>query len=149
MHIVHSNYSLQLHTKAVIALQLPQHRHKELQLTPPFPTRFFNQKDSPESGWAATSDTSKAFHMQRQFANDKIKIFERHFKALQVSDLLRQSFSTSSGSKEPEQLSKRAQLKRAVKDYGSTVIVFHVAISLASLGGFYAAVTRYSTVTTQ
>lgn len=34
-------------------------------------------------------------------------------------------------------LSKKDQLKRAVKEYGSTVIVFHVAISLASLGLFY------------
>lgn len=32
---------------------------------------------------------------------------------------------------------KRDQLKRAVKEYGSTVIVFHIGISLISLGGFY------------
>lgn len=37
-------------------------------------------------------------------------------------------------------LSKRQLLKKAVKDYGSTVIVFHVGISLVSLGGFYAGV---------
>ena len=40
-------------------------------------------------------------------------------------------------------LSKKYQLKQAVKDYGLTVVVFHVAISLASLGGFYTAVSRY------
>ena len=40
------------------------------------------------------------------------------------------------------QLSQREKLKRAVKEYGSTVIVFHVAISLVSLGGFYLAVSR-------
>lgn len=34
-------------------------------------------------------------------------------------------------------LSKKDQLKRAVSQYGSTVIVFHVTISLASLGFFY------------
>lgn len=39
-------------------------------------------------------------------------------------------------------LSTRAKLRRAVKDYGRTVIVFHVGISLISLGGFYLAVTR-------
>ena len=43
----------------------------------------------------------------------------------------------------PENLSQREKLKRAVKDYGGTVIVFHVGISLISLGGFYVAVTRY------
>ncbi|XP_045472750.1 protein FAM210B, mitochondrial-like [Harmonia axyridis] len=34
-------------------------------------------------------------------------------------------------------LSKKDQLKKAIKEYGSTVIVFHVTISLASLGFFY------------
>lgn len=38
------------------------------------------------------------------------------------------------------QLSQREKLKRAVKEYGATVIVFHITISLASLGGFYLAV---------
>ena len=40
------------------------------------------------------------------------------------------------------QLSQKERLKRAVKDYGATVIVFHVAISLASLGFFYLLVSR-------
>ncbi|KAK3872786.1 hypothetical protein Pcinc_022146 [Petrolisthes cinctipes] len=35
------------------------------------------------------------------------------------------------------ELTSRQKLKRAVKDYGATVIVFHVAISLASLGICY------------
>lgn len=38
--------------------------------------------------------------------------------------------------------SRGEMLKRAVKEYGSTVIVFHVAISLASLGTCYALVSR-------
>lgn len=33
--------------------------------------------------------------------------------------------------------SKREQFQRAVKQYGSTVVIFHVGISLASLGFFY------------
>ncbi|GAB0095922.1 uncharacterized protein DMENIID0001_113610 [Sergentomyia squamirostris] len=36
-----------------------------------------------------------------------------------------------------KELSKKEKLKIAVKDYGATVIVFHVTISLASLGMFY------------
>ena len=39
-------------------------------------------------------------------------------------------------------LSQKDKLKRAVKEYGSTVIVFHVGISLMSLGFFYALVSR-------
>ncbi|CAH2243126.1 jg14420 [Pararge aegeria aegeria] len=34
-------------------------------------------------------------------------------------------------------LSAKEKLKKAVKDYGATVIVFHVTISLLSLGGCY------------
>ncbi|KAH8306694.1 hypothetical protein KR044_006774, partial [Drosophila immigrans] len=34
-------------------------------------------------------------------------------------------------------LSKKEQLKRAFKDYGVTIVAFHVGISLISLGGFY------------
>ncbi|KAM7352684.1 uncharacterized protein ACRADG_005114 isoform 2-T3 [Cochliomyia hominivorax] len=33
--------------------------------------------------------------------------------------------------------SKKEQLKQAFKEYGSTILIFHVAISLVSLGGFY------------
>ncbi|CAG9784490.1 unnamed protein product [Diatraea saccharalis] len=34
-------------------------------------------------------------------------------------------------------MSSKEKLKKAIKDYGSTVIVFHVTISLMSLGGCY------------
>lgn len=37
-------------------------------------------------------------------------------------------------------LSRAEKLKKAVKEYGSTVIVFHIGISLISLGTCYALV---------
>lgn len=40
-------------------------------------------------------------------------------------------------------LTQRAKLKNAIRDYGSTVLVFHIAISLVSLGIFYQLVSRY------
>merc|ERR1712141_53948 len=43
----------------------------------------------------------------------------------------------STENKDPKILSRKDQLKRAVSQYGSTVIVFHVGISLVSLGFFY------------
>lgn len=39
-------------------------------------------------------------------------------------------------------LSPREKLKAAVKDYGATVFIFHIAISLTSLGIFYQLVSR-------
>lgn len=53
-------------------------------------------------------------------------------------------FSTNTDS---SKLSRRDKLKRAVKDYGVTVVIFHIGISLLSLGGFYLAVTRYVLLT--
>lgn len=41
------------------------------------------------------------------------------------------------------ELTRAEKLKRAVKEYGSTVIVFHIGMSLASLGIFYQLVARY------
>jgi len=68
-----------------------------------------------------------------------------------VSPFLKRSYSTSSKAEKSEsvkqdkppapsedsQLTQGQKLKRAVKEYGSTVIVFHVGISLTSLGFFY------------
>lgn len=52
--------------------------------------------------------------------------------------------STSSDSgKTNVTLSRKEMLKKAVKDYGSTVIIFHVGISLISLGSFYLLVSRW------
>jgi len=45
--------------------------------------------------------------------------------------------SSSPPSNDNQSVSKKDQLVRAVRDYGATVVVFHVAISLASLGFFY------------
>ena len=39
-------------------------------------------------------------------------------------------------------LSSRQKLQRAVKEYGATVMVFHISMSLMSLGGFYVLVSR-------
>lgn len=50
----------------------------------------------------------------------------------------------SSTSPTNSSLSTKDKLKRAVKDYGATVVVFHVAISITSLSICYAAVARFA-----
>ncbi|XP_016954703.1 protein FAM210B, mitochondrial [Drosophila biarmipes] len=50
------------------------------------------------------------------------------------------SYSTESASTQTTatiKLSKREQLKRAFKEYGATIVAFHIGISVISLGGFY------------
>lgn len=61
-----------------------------------------------------------------------------------IVDKQHRHYSTDSAPKSGEvTLSQRERLKKAVKEYGSTVIVFHISISLMSLGGFYLAVSRW------
>lgn len=50
--------------------------------------------------------------------------------------------STVDAELQTEKLTKKEQLKRAFKEYGATIVVFHVGISLLSLGGFYVLVSR-------
>lgn len=67
-----------------------------------------------------------------------------HFK-YGPSDLCVKSMSTSNTeqpSSDVKHLTRKEKLKAAVRDYGSVVIVFHVGISLISLGACYLAITR-------
>lgn len=59
-----------------------------------------------------------------------------------LSHRLTYTQTRSNSNTNESQLSQRAKMKRAVKEYGATVVVFHVSISLVSLGGFYIAVSR-------
>lgn len=51
-------------------------------------------------------------------------------------------YSTGTDTKLNQNISRKDKLKKAVAEYGSTVIVFHVGISLISLGICYTAVSR-------
>jgi len=51
--------------------------------------------------------------------------------------------SASSVSAAESKMSQGERLKRAVKEYGATVIVFHTCLSLFTLGISYAAVSRW------
>lgn len=53
-----------------------------------------------------------------------------------------QNPSESKDQVKPEKETGRSKLKKAVKEYGSTVVVFHVGISLISLGICYTLVSR-------
>jgi hypothetical protein len=57
--------------------------------------------------------------------------------------LLMQTNYLFSTNRNDSKLSHKDKLKRAVKEYGVTVVIFHIGISLLSLGVFYLAVTRY------
>ena len=66
-----------------------------------------------------------------------------HMSFLQRRPLLVQTTFMFSTNTDNSKLTRTDKLKRAVKEYGITVVIFHIGISLLSLGGFYVAVTRY------
>ena len=52
------------------------------------------------------------------------------------------NYKETASNENQSQKTKTDQFKKAIKDYGSTVIIFHVAITLASFGFFYLLVSR-------
>lgn len=65
----------------------------------------------------------------------------RAYAARSPSGLVIGAFRAYTDQKQPEApLTSRQKLKKAAKEYGGTVIVFHVGISLLSLGTSYMAV---------
>lgn len=72
------------------------------------------------------------------------QLFQEQDQLIQKITGQQRPYSTDTGKPEVSEgkLSQRQKLQRAVKQYGATVVVFHVAISLMSLGGFYMAVSR-------
>jgi hypothetical protein len=69
-------------------------------------------------------------------------IINKRFISLSCKNANEQA-QKASGESPPEKETGRSKLKTAVKEYGSTVIVFHIGISLVSLGIFYALVSRF------
>lgn len=60
-----------------------------------------------------------------------------------MSSVVKSNYSTSNENENPvPELSTKDKLKRAVKDYGATVMIFHISISLASLGFSYLVISR-------
>ena len=110
------------------------------------------------SNWSKYDDkASKGTSLKRMscdlncsLLNSK-RLFDHHFFIInkRFISLSSKSFndqaakaSGESDSKEPEKETAQSKLKKAVKEYGSTVIVFHIGISLISLGMFYVLVSR-------
>lgn len=79
------------------------------------------------------------------FDHQPFLTINKRFISLSSKNFNEQAQKTSGESevKPPVKESTQAKLKKAVKEYGSTVIVFHVGISLMSLGLSYVLVSRW------
>ncbi|XP_022195376.2 protein FAM210B, mitochondrial [Nilaparvata lugens] len=84
-----------------------------------------------------TSCSKLVFRLSKSSPKYTLKSENNSLQLLRNTPLQLMEFSTEAA--EP-QLSNKDKLKRAVKEYGATVIVFHVSISLMSLGICYLAV---------
>lgn len=94
-----------------------------------------------------TSDLNcSLLNSKRLFDHHHFFIINKRFLSLSSKSLNEQSQKapgeSTSSSNAPEKETAQSKLKKAVKEYGSTVIVFHVGISLISLGMFYVLVSR-------
>ncbi|XP_005187339.1 uncharacterized protein LOC101898381 [Musca domestica] len=81
----------------------------------------------------------------RQNTRSGWSTYDKH-AVIQYKDLQNRTYCTKSH-ESCQKLTKKEQLKKAIKDYGSTIIMFHITISLASLGGFYALISSGIDVT--
>ncbi|XP_036366581.1 uncharacterized protein LOC115221468 isoform X2 [Octopus sinensis] len=83
----------------------------------------------------------RTFSTSNWFSNSKGPITPENKTETHQTSTTTPAPDTARGTSEaPLELTRRQQLQRAVKEYGSTVMVFHITISLMSLGGFYLAV---------
>lgn len=82
---------------------------------------------------------STSYQNARRMFSDKKDVAKAAEKQSEKNQNIEQS---GNATEETVALTPRAKLKNAVRDYGSTVIIFHVAISLVSLGIFYQLVSR-------
>ncbi|KAL3282637.1 hypothetical protein HHI36_005812 [Cryptolaemus montrouzieri] len=80
--------------------------------------------------------TNKTSSNENKLLAYKENLYTPAFNSINLN-LIKSNIHISPVLMEQVQLSRKEQLKKAVKDYGSTVIIFHVTISLASLGLFY------------
>lgn len=71
--------------------------------------------------------------------------FTKYFTTSSVIIMSQRLKSTNSGDgpSGEAKLTRAQQLKKAVAEYGTTVIVFHIGISLISLGACYLLISRY------
>ncbi|EDV57584.2 protein FAM210B, mitochondrial [Drosophila erecta] len=84
------------------------------------------------------SGTKKAISIK---GTQEYKCSSQNMNWMSHGGCFKENYSTESASTETAttlKLSKKEQLKRAFKEYGATIVVFHVVISVISLGGFYA-----------
>lgn len=79
-------------------------------------------------------------HSCRQFSSSSFLFCERKDSEDKKSAKSSSSEGTESTGDVEVKLTQRQRLKRAVKEYGPVVIVFHICIALISLGFFYSLV---------
>lgn len=87
-------------------------------------------------------DISSSALLSLSNSPDLVSIRESHSKGDSSSEVSPSNSDSSTQDTNSVKLSQAQRLKRAVKEYGATVVVFHVSISLMSLGACYLAVSR-------
>lgn len=82
--------------------------------------------------------SAKSLHLGRTLSMDHLNKEKQ-----ETAKLLSEEKVESTNDAEKSVKIKSSSLKQAVRDYGATVIVFHVCISVLSFGASYAVVSRF------
>lgn len=102
---------------------------------------LFTPKSKSNTAWTGTHLLNTSFACSNLYARN----FSTDKKDAPKSEVEKSGESNKQTPHEEKEVvvTQRAKLKNAIRDYGSTVLVFHIAISLVSLGIFYQLVSRY------
>ncbi|CAD5117610.1 unnamed protein product [Dimorphilus gyrociliatus] len=101
------------------------------------------QSNVPEPFCSSQKGNPTHLNMPGGGSHQREKFMYNKIQSTHPSKNFSTSASPPSSPSPPEQkeaLSSGQKLKMAVRDYGSTVVVFHIGIALVSLGGFYSLV---------
>ncbi|KAH8272211.1 hypothetical protein KR018_011735, partial [Drosophila ironensis] len=96
-------------------------------------------RDDARADWAAYDQIASNILIKGKEIIKEDRLARRKFSTQRMKSPT--SFDSSDAPKHdlaPGAFSKKEQLKRAFKEYGATIVAFHVGISLISLAGFYA-----------
>lgn len=106
---------------------------------------FLNCNDQLQDLKDGRKTLAQIFEEQEKTISDVARGYQNKFTTEKVGinyTSVRKAHNQSDNVSTNVRMSQKDRLKQAVSQYGATVIVFHIGISLMSLGGFYLAVSR-------
>lgn len=111
--------------------------------TSPSPSNSLSMLINSSFACLGQTDQSRLNHLNAAPYQNSRRMYSDKKEVAKATEPSKETQNDAKAQDETVALTPRAKLKAAIRDYGSTVFVFHIAISLVSLGIFYQLVSRY------